>query len=97
MWIGEIDVTPGSYLNFHIGNGGSQQRIIHLMVIMGVIHILQIMQVLCLNLLQGEKGGKYSTSDNLSSFYGLGKGLNSAGSLMTGQESILQLLEVLED
>ena len=79
VWIGEIDVTPGSYLNFHIGNGGSQQRNYSSNGNNGGNTYITNNAGAVLKSVAGGEGGKYSTSDNLSSFYGLGKGLNSAG------------------
>ncbi len=79
VWIGEIDVTPGSYLNFHIGSGGSVQRNYSSNGNNGGNTYITNNAGAVLKSVAGGEGGKYSTSDNLSSFYGLGKGLNSAG------------------
>ncbi len=74
VWIGEIDVTPGQYLNFFIGQGGNRQTANSSNGNNGGDTYILNQAGAVLATVQGGGGGIYSSSSNISTSVGLGKG-----------------------
>lgn len=79
VWIGELNVTSGGYLNFHIGNGGEQQRSHSSNGNNGNSTYITNIGGSVLKSVAGGEGGKYTTASDASATYGLGKGYNTDG------------------
>lgn len=79
VWIGELNVTPGSYLNFHIGNGGSAQKNYSSNGNDGGSTYITNNAGAVLKSVQGGGGGKYVSSSSTSGSYGIGRGINNDG------------------
>ena len=88
VWIGEVNVTPGSYLNFHIGKGGERQTNYSSNGNNGESTYITNQSGTTLVSVSGGGGGKYSNASNISTSVGVGGGkLTSNWSDWTGQNT----------
>lgn len=88
VWIGEINTTPGSYLNFHVGKGGEKQTNYSSNGNNGESTYITNQSGTTLISVSGGGGGKYSNATNISTSVGVGGGkLTSGWNDWTGQNT----------